>query len=119
MKNLEWKLRKLPLVTPSRDLDDRVLAQKPERPMQPFHKPWRVPAWATAALGVIMAGAGFIGGVAWRGEQRVPRRQPRAPVIIQVIYDSPSSRNPFDFTQASDIFPAGELKATIQTHKGV
>lgn len=118
MKDLERKLRKLPLIAPSRGLDHRVSAKKPERPGQLFPERRGVPIWVTAAVGLIMTLVGFAIGTAWRGEQPVARRHPRPPVRVYVIYDSPASGNPFDFTRASDMFPAGKMETTTQTQKG-
>ncbi len=114
MKNLESKLKKLPLVAPARNLDDRVLAQKPERPVHPLRAPRRVPVWVTVAIALIMAVAGFAGGLAWRSGRTVASHPCRPQVVIQVIYDSPASRNPFDFTIASHFFPAREVETTIR-----
>ncbi len=114
MKDLESKLRKLPLTAPSRDLDGRVLAQKPEGPMQPLPGRRGLPIWVTAAVALIMAIVGFGGGVLWRSEHRVVNGGHPPPVVVQVIYNSPNSRNPFDFTTASHFFPAGELEVTTR-----
>ena len=114
MKDLERKLRRFPLAAPSRDLDDRVLAQKPERPAEPCRERRRVPLWLTAAIALIMAAVGFGAGVTWRSAPPVATRDRRPPVMIQVIYSSPTSRNPFDFTNASQFFPAGKPEVTIE-----
>ena len=113
-KELESKLRTLPLMAPSGDLDARVLAQKPERPMRPFRARRRVPVWVTVGVALIMAVVGFAGGVLWRGGKPVARHDQRPPVRVQVIYNSPTSPNPFDFTTASHFFPAGELEVTTR-----
>ena len=119
MDDLEAKLRTLRLREPSPDLDDRVRAQKPERPPSPEFASTRVSIWVAAAAALVMAVAGFAVGAAWRGEPAVVIRQgPPPPVAVQVIYNSPSSGNPFDFTLASDIFPPGEMTTSIQTQKG-
>ncbi len=114
MKDLESKLRKLPLIAPAQDVDCRILAQKPERPVKPFGEPRRVPVWMTAAVALLTAVAGFGSGVAWRSRQEVATRANRPPVMIEVIYDSPASRNPFDFTNASHFFPAGQVEITTR-----
>lgn len=114
MKNLESKLRKLPLIAPSRDLDERVLAQKPERPMQPLPGRRGLPIWVAAAVALIMGIVGFGAGTAWRSRRPIAGRDRRPPVMIQVIYNSPTSPNPFDFTTASHFFPAGELEVTTR-----
>jgi len=118
MDDFESKLKRLPLRAPSPRLDARVVAQKPERPIQPSPVTWRVPVWLAAAAAAIMALAGFAAGTAWRGERRVVEFRPSPPVTIQVIHDSSATGNPFDFTRASDIFPAGKMEATIHTSKG-
>ncbi|NQT83775.1 hypothetical protein HQ563_12160 [bacterium] len=120
MKDLESKLKKLPLVAPSPDLDDRVSAQKTGRPVRRFPERRGVPVWVTGAVALIMAVVGFAVGASRRGEQphRRPGRERRPPVRLHVIYNSPSSGNPFDFTRASDMFPAGKMETTTQTQKG-
>ena len=119
MKDLESKLREIALRAPSGELDRRVMAQKPERPVQPSPAPWRIPLWLAGAVAVTMAVAGFAAGLAWRGRPAPPPRSTLMPATIQVIYRSPSEANPFDFTPASDIFPAGKMEAKIQVKKGV
>lgn len=119
MEDLESKLRGLRLRRPSQNLDERIMAQKPERPVQPSPARWRVPVWLAAAAALVMAVAGFAAGRAWRGNQTVAMSRSQPSVMLQVIYHSPSSANPFDFTRASDIFPAGKMETTIQTSKGI
>lgn len=119
MKDLETKLRGLPLRVPSNELDERVMAQKPPRPASAAPSSWRLPMWAVAAVALVMAFMGFTVGAAWRGEPAVVVEQPPPPpVMVQVIYNSRSSPNPFDFTHTSDMFPGGELETTIRTEKG-
>ena len=118
MEQLESRLKALPLRAPSRNLDVRVLGQKPQRPLQPLRTPRRVPIWLTAAVGLLMAFAGFATGLAWRGEQATTDLHRAVPVMVHVIYNSPASGNPFDFTRASDIFPAGELEAKTHVQTG-
>ena len=119
MKDLESKLKALRLRPPSRNLDDRVLAQKRERPVAASYAVRRVPIWLTAAVALVMALAGFATGAAWRGEQPSSAEHHRsAPVMVHVIYNSPSSGNPFDFTHASDVFPAGKLETKTHIEKG-
>jgi hypothetical protein len=114
VKELESKLRKLPLVGPPSELDERVLAQKPERPLQPFPERRRVPLWVTVAVGIITATAGFAAGRVWRSPRPVVRHDRPQPIVVQVIYDSPTSRNPFDFTTASHFFPARKLEIKMR-----
>jgi len=114
VKDLESKLKRLPLMAPSRDLDDRVLAQKPKQPVQRYREAWRVPVWVTAAVALLTVVVGFVAGAAWRSGRPVARKEPRPPVMVQVIYDSPTSRNPFDFTGASHFFPAREVETTTR-----
>ncbi|MDP2898159.1 MAG: hypothetical protein Q8Q12_16610 [bacterium] len=112
MKEMESKLKDLPLRRPSADLDGRLLREKPERPMQPHWRRQRVSVWATAIVGVMMAVAGFVAGAAWRSGKHTSRPGEPPRVVIQVIYNSPDSRNPFDFTRASHLFPAQEVETT-------
>jgi len=119
MEDFESKLKRVRLRAPSPELDERVLAQKPQRPVRISLAGRRVPFWLAAAAAVAMAGVGFATGLAWRRQQPIAaeRRLP-SPATIQVIYNSPAEGNPFDFTRASHFFPAGRLEATIQTSKG-
>ncbi len=117
MKELESKLRKLPLTAPPQDLDERVSAQKPEHPTHPARRPQRVPVWLTAAISVVTAGLGFAMGAGLRSGRPAAVSQPRPPIMLQVIYDSPASRNPFDFTSASHFFPAGEVTVSTEILK--
>ena len=119
MNDLESKLREIRLLAPSGELDARVLAQKPVSPIQPSPAPWRIPLWLAGAAALTMAVIGFAAGIAWHGRQAPVARPLLIPATIQVIYQSPSAENPFDFTPASDIFPAGKLEAKIQVQKGV
>jgi hypothetical protein len=115
MKNLEEELRRQPLLAPSKDLDERVLAQRPRPEGKRSGSPWRVPLWGTAAVGIVMGLGGFVAGFSWRGNPPKPDHGRQPPITIQVIYDSPVAGNPFDFTRAADFFPAENLKTTTRT----
>jgi len=121
MDDFEAKLRRLALRAPSERLDARVLAEAsaPRRATGPRRQ---VPAWLAAAAALLMGVVGFAGGQAWRGDEAriapVARTARPAPITVQVIYNAPASPHPFDFTRASDIFPAGRMEATIQQRKG-
>ncbi len=118
MKDFESKLKSFPLAAPSQELDARVLTQKPHCP-SPSHSPrWRVPIWVTGAIALAMALAGFVAGATWRGRESIPSHATRTPVKMCVIYDLTGPRNPFDFTFASDFFPAEKLETTVRTQKG-
>ena len=118
MKELESKLRKVPLKAPSQGLDGRVAAQKPEHATGHFPGRRGVPVWVAVTVALITAMVGFAIGQAWRGEPPGGGHVRPRPVMIHVIYNSPSSGNPFDFTRACGIFPDGEMETTIQTQKG-
>lgn len=118
MKDLESKLKRLPLAAPSPGLDERVITRKPGFPLHSHPAPRRVPLWATAAIAVATALAGFVAGAMWRSDQSVRSHAARTPVKMYVIYDLPALRNPFDFTLASDFFPAQKLETTVRTQKG-
>jgi hypothetical protein len=115
VKDLESQLKKLSLRRPSPDMDDRVLSQRPERPLQHRRALGGVPLWATAAVAVVMAAGGFVAGVAWRGGRSGARSEERLGVVIHVIYDSRTPGNPFDFTRASHFFPAEEVETVMRT----
>ena len=112
MKKLESKLKRLYLKVPSGNLDSRVLSQKPLHSTQPAHERWRVPVWVTSVIAIATGLAGFVGGVAWRTGERTGRPGAAPRVEIQVIYESPGSRNPFDFTRASHFFPGSEMETS-------
>jgi hypothetical protein len=78
-------------------------------------------------MSLLMGLAGFVGGLAARPEPGepwpdadyasiVPTEAP--PVVVQVVYHSPSMVNPFDFTSASDSLLPGKLRVAAQTMKG-
>jgi hypothetical protein len=112
VKKLESKLKRLYLKVPSGSLDSRVLSQKPLHSTQPARERWRVPVWVTSVIAVATGLAGFVGGVALRSGERTTRQGAPSPVNVQVIYDSPGSRNPFDFTRASHFFPGSEMETS-------
>jgi hypothetical protein len=130
MEDFEARLRAIPLRGPSPELDGRVEAQKPPAPIRrPPSARNRVPAWLAAAAAVVMGMIGFAAGLAWRDEDNAglkgaaaaatPVAAPAPIQHIQIIYQAPSNTNPFDFTYASDFFPAGEMEAQITTGEGV
>jgi len=118
MNDLESELRGLPLIAASPDLDRRVLSQKPEPSLPPAPAPWRVPVWAAAMAALAMAVAGFGAGFAWRAPQGVAAPLRAAPTTVQIIYHSASTGDPFDFTRASSVFPAGDLEAKVYVERG-
>jgi len=118
MEDLESKLRELRLRPPSSGLDDRVMAQKPQPSLSYPATPWRVPIWVAASVALVMGAAGFVAGLTWHGERSVVRRPPLAPVTVYVIHDLPSSGNPFDFTQPSEVLPTGNLETKTYVQKG-
>lgn len=86
-----------------------------------------MPLGAAVALSLLMGLAGFVGGLAAHPERgvagpdagfagAVPVEAP--PVVVQVVYHSPSMANPFDFTSASDSLLPGKLRVAAQTMKG-
>lgn len=121
MNDLESRLRDLPLREPSAQLDERVMAQKPDRPTPETGRSRRVPVWLAAVTAALMGVAGFGAGATWRGERATEIVEPptQPPVTIQVIYNSPATGDPFDFTQSSDVFPAGKMEEKIAIHEGV
>jgi hypothetical protein len=78
-------------------------------------------------MSLLMGLAGFVGGLAARPEPGVAAPDPgfasvvpveAPPVVLQVVYHSPSGANPFDFTSASDWLLPGKLQVAAQTMKG-
>ena len=110
MDNLESNLRKLPLRAPSERLDDRVLGLKPERTSRAAQ---RVPVWSAVAASLLMAGLGFAAGLNCRGAGTVDSPEADPPIRVELIYDSPTGTNPFDFTTASTDFSHGEWELTV------
>ena len=110
MDNLESRLKDLSLRAPSQELDDRVLGLKPERPSRAAR---RVPLWSAVAASLVMASLGFAAGVTCHGAGSPDKPETRPPIRIELICDSPSGTNPFDFTPASSDFPAREWEITV------
>jgi hypothetical protein len=120
MNDLETRLRALPLRTPSTNLDSRVWAHRPEPSFRPPLLLRRgIPLWLAAAAGLLLAIAGYAAGrFACSPQIAGPPLRP-APVMVQVVYNSPDAGDPFDFTRASKSFPAGELEAKVQVQGGI
>jgi hypothetical protein len=112
MDNLESRLKDLSLRAPSHELDDRVLGLKPERPARALR---RVPLWSAVAASLLMAGFGFAAGVTCPGARSRDKLETRPPIRVELICDSPSGTNPFDFTAASSGFPAREWELKVIT----
>jgi len=110
MDNLGSKLKELSLRAPSQELDDRVLGLKTERPPRPVR---RVPLWSAVAASLVMASLGFAAGVACHGTRTVDSPETRPPIRVELIYDSPTGTNPFDFTTASTDFAHSEWEVTV------
>jgi len=110
MDNLESKLKGLSLREPSRELDDRILGLKPERPSRAVR---RVPLWAAVAVSLAMASLGFAAGLNCRGVGTADTPGARPPIRIELICDSPSGTNPFDFTAAASDLPAREWELKV------
>ena len=101
-------------MTPSPGLDERVLGQKPERPMPTYPVPRRVPLWATALVGLSMVVLGFVAGAAWRGGQSATSQDSRSGVVVHVIHHAAPWGNPFDFTRPVHFFPAKDVELTTR-----
>ena len=135
MDPFESKLRALPLRQPSDQLDERVLSAKPTRKVSGVNLRRPVPLWIAIAATLLMSAAGFSAGHALRTETAkiMPttaeeRRgdlpdatafgRTLLPASVQVIYHSPSGRNAFDFTRASDAFLPVGVPPVIKTSPG-
>ena len=101
-------------MSPSPDLDDRVLGQKPGRPVPAYSPPRRVPLWATMLVGLGMVIVGFVAGAAWRGGQPVASQDSRSGVVVHVIHHAAPWGNPFDFTRPVHFFPAKDVEVTTR-----
>ena len=112
MDNLESRLRDLSLQAPSQELDERVLGLKPERPSRAVR---RVPLWSAVAASLLMASVGFAAGLNCRGVGTADTPGTRPPISVELICESPSGTNPFDFTGASSDFPAREWELKVIT----
>lgn len=110
MDNLESKLKALSLRAPSQELDDRVLGLKPELPSRALR---RVPLWSAVAASLLMASLGFAVGVNCHGTRSADTPETRPPVRVELICDSPSGTNPFDFTAASSDVPDREWEIVV------
>jgi hypothetical protein len=113
MQDLESKLKKLSLRPPSEQLDERVLSLKRARPSRPSRGGVCVPLWTAAAASVLMGILGFSIGLVYRGKPSADLRQERHPVTVELLCDSPSGTNPFDFTTVSDDLLRTDWKVKI------
>jgi hypothetical protein len=114
VKNLRSRIKRLPLMTPSPDLDERVLRQKPERPVPTYPVPRRVPLWGTAVVGLSMVVLGFVAGAAWRGGQSATSQDSPSGVVVHVIHHAAPWGNPFDFSRPVHFFPAKDVEVTTR-----
>ena len=99
MNDFELKLRRLKLRAPSDALDERIMGLKPESPERPSAAGWRVRGWSAVAASVVMVCVGFVAGAVWSAALRGQSDEPT--MVVHVLYESPSSTNPFDFTRAA------------------
>jgi hypothetical protein len=113
MEDLESRLRGLPVRAPSQELDERVLTAKPEREFRPSRLRRLVPLWAAMAACIVMGSLGFAGGTFYEGKRSAASLEARPPIRIELIYDSPTGINPFDFTSATADFPDEEWEVRV------
>ena len=114
--DIESELKKLKLRGPSDELDQRVLSQRegPDAPSRPGRL--QVSMWVAMAAAVLMGCLGFFFGAMTARES-----SPRLPHLIsttEILYQTASLANPFDFTNHSEDFPAGKLNAKLEIPKG-
>ena len=105
MSDLESKLRGLSVHAPSQELDDRVLNLKPEQQSGPSRLGRLVPLWSAIVASIIVGSLGFAGGTVYEAKRSAASLEARPPIRIELIYDSPTGINPFDFTSATADFP--------------
>ncbi len=122
MDDFEARLKGLRLSEPSHELDERVRSLKSEHAAPgPQRRSWQVPLWAATAVSLAMGLAGLGLGLALRGSPRAAYPGESPPASVQVIYHSPSTGTPFDFTRytrtSSALFPPG-AKITVRATKG-
>ena len=115
MDDLESKLKGLSLRAPSRELDDRVLRLKPERPSHGSRAGWRVPLWFAVAISFVVGCAGFVGGAIWRNPLTPAKSETSPAVRVEWLIDTSSSSDPFDFTSASADSPVRDWEMLITT----
>jgi hypothetical protein len=113
MEDLESRLRGLPVRAPSQELDDRVLSAKPERQFGASCVRRLVPLWAALAACIVVGSLGFAGGTAYESKRSAGNFEARPPIRIELIYDSPTGINPFDFTSASAEFPDEQWEVRV------
>jgi hypothetical protein len=123
MDDIEARLKRLPLRQPSGELDRRVLNRfaqfrEGETPAEPSRSRWAVPLWAAAAMSAAVGWAGFMSGLAIRSERPTVAAEEPAPVMSEVLCQSPAGRNPFDLTQSADPLLPGKPVVSIQISKG-
>ena len=113
MSDLESKLRELPVRAPSQELDDRVLSAKPARQSRPSRLGRLVPLWCAVVASLVVGSLGFAGGTLYEGKRSAASREARPPIRIELIYDSPTGVNPFDFTSATADFPDEQWEVRV------
>jgi hypothetical protein len=113
MEDLEPKLKKLSVRAASHELDDRVLSAKPERQFGASCVRRLVPLWAALAACIVVGSLGFAGGTAYESKRSAASLEARPPIRIELIYDSPTGINPFDFTSATADFPDEEWEVRV------
>ena len=85
-------------------------AGRPELPSRALR---RVPLWSAVAASLLMASLGFAVGVNCHGTRSADTPETRPPVRVELICDSPSGTNPFDFTAASSDVPDREWEIVV------
>ncbi len=110
MDDFEARLKGLRLREPSAALDRRVLTEAARAPRTRR----RVPLWVAVAASFAMAVAGFVAGASWRAD----RTSPNPPITAYISCDTPSGRNPFDFTRPSDPLGAGATPVSVRMTTG-
>ena len=113
MDDFELQLKSVPLAKPSQDIRRRIFGAAPSRPgLFDFFRS-RVPlGWAaTFALFTGLAGMYF-------SQFLQPPPAPTKAFTIQII-EAPSGKNLFDYTQAAEWLPEGDMSARLITDKEI
>ena len=115
MDEFEEKLRKLPLREPRAELDERIgelLGAGGRRAVS-------IGLRHVAAIGILSAGAGFVGGWILKGtaETEDGRGTPSV-VAVEVVYHVPGSPDPFDLTSRHDREEHTPWEASIDIRNG-
>jgi hypothetical protein len=116
MRHLERRLRRLSLRAPSQELDACILSLKSERSSLAARTGRRVPLWSAVAASGLMGCVGFGVGTVCQVKWATRSVESRPPIVVEIVCDSPSGTNPFDFTSPAAGFPDEKWEGRVITH---